>query len=219
MTVRGTVDTSFTLERGVSRQKVTMMKLTILYFVLAALLLFHSVFPATGSSDQDDFYAFVEACTMGRLEEVNAQLARNPSWAKRNDLGETCLHAAGIHGHADVTRAVLEQGGDPNVWTSFDHNRTKVYALSFHVFSGHAKSAEILLDYGADINALITSQEDPSKLQTALDITLNTLKNDELNKEPSPCNDKFHEMKELLLKKGAKTYEQLQQKPEQHDEL
>ena len=196
------------------------MLLMSLHFISAALLLLFSVFLAAESSDQDDFYDFIEACTMGRLDEVNSHLARHPSWAKRNDLGETCLHAAGIHGHVDVTRAVLEQGGDPNIWTSLDHNRTnKVYALSFHVFSGHAESAEILLEYGADINALITSQEDPNKMQTALDITLNTLKNDESNKEPSACHDKYYEMKELLLKRGAKTYEQLQQNPEQHDEL
>jgi hypothetical protein len=203
----------------------TMMRLTFLLSLTISFLYGRPfglgseiALPLDPEVDLAEFHIFLDACTTGRVGEVKSILAKNPSWAKRNDLGETCLHAAGIQGQMEVTRAVLLAGGDPNLWVAGMDEKHKIQALSFHIFGGHVDSAKLLLEYGADPNALITSSNESIKTQTVLDLVLQTIKSDEGNDETPGCHLSYYELKDMLVAKGAKTYYELTSHT-QRDEL
>ncbi|MCI4378757.1 hypothetical protein PGIGA_G00219940, partial [Pangasianodon gigas] len=71
----------------------------------------------------------------------------SPAHMKRNHKGETRLHLAAIKGDVEMTRALLEQGADPNLkdyagWTPL-HEACNL---------GHVGVVEVLLQQGALIN-------------------------------------------------------------------
>ncbi|KAF5903389.1 BRCA1-associated RING domain protein 1, partial [Clarias magur] len=70
-----------------------------------------------------------------------------PAYMKRNHKGETPLHLAAIKGDVETTKALLEQGADPNLkdhagWTPL-HEACNL---------GHVGVVEVLLQQGALIN-------------------------------------------------------------------
>ena len=188
--------------------------LIIAVFASSSLAVFAS--KSLAYDDTEEFHEFLEACTIGNLAKVESVLTKHPSWAKRNDQAETCLHAAGIMGHADVTEVVLKAGGDPNIWTSMDGEH-KISALSYHVFGGHVESAKVLLKYGADPNGIITSKNETEITQTPLDTVLNMLKPaEEEGREVCGNIQAFYALKDMLVQNGGKRFVDLQN---QHDEL
>ncbi|XP_053482193.1 BRCA1-associated RING domain protein 1 isoform X2 [Ictalurus furcatus] len=71
----------------------------------------------------------------------------SPAYTKRNHKGETPLHLAAIKGDVEMTKALLEQGADPNLkdhagWTPL-HEACNL---------GHVGVVEVLLQQGALIN-------------------------------------------------------------------
>ncbi|KAL7930190.1 ankyrin repeat-containing domain protein, partial [Trichoderma chlorosporum] len=92
-----------------------------------------------------------------------------------DDIGETALHLALKHGHDDVIKILLLNGADSNakcrcitlnflnihgdnnsVCQSLNHIDRKYgfFALHWACYHGYGAAAELLLNHGADINAL-----------------------------------------------------------------
>ena len=95
---------------------------------------------------------FLEACTQGTIDKIQEALQQNPHWVNgRSPQGETCLHLAGIMVQTEVTRLILDKGGDPNIRTTFEKGQ-RMHPLSWNVYGGHVETARVLLEYGANVN-------------------------------------------------------------------
>ncbi|QRD93777.1 hypothetical protein F9C07_2204913 [Aspergillus flavus] len=70
--------------------------------------------------------------------------------------GEFPLYSAAAGGYYDEVKRLLEQGANPSMRTLFQWT-----ALHWAVGNGHAKIAQLLLDYGADINAISDTGSTP----------------------------------------------------------
>ena len=151
--------------------------------------------------------AFLNACTEGNLEEIEAALMDHPEWVNgRSESGETCLHVAGIKGQSEVSRLILKLGGDPNIRSTFSGG-LRMHPLSWNVYGGHVETVRVLLQVGqADVNR----DYDDSKgspitvMDTLLEIVPDNSKRDD------PSLERFYQLKELLLQHGAKRYNDLQ---------
>jgi ankyrin repeat protein len=151
---------------------------------------------------------FLQACSQGDVDFVEAQLSDDPSLVHgRSAQGETCLHVAGITGQSLVTQRILDGGGDPNVRTTFAQG-LRMHPLSWNVYGGHVDTARVLLEHGASVNLPVDSMKNPTEKVTVLDILLDILSVDqEASKaSPDPRLGKYYEMKTLLVKHGAKRF-------------
>jgi ankyrin repeat protein len=162
--------------------------------------------------ETEDFLEFLENCADGKTAEVVAGLKANADWAKEaSPEGETCLHVAGIHGEVEVTKALMAAGVDPNLMSHMlddpDEDPIQMHALSWHVFGGHLESAKLLLDHGADPNALMDSITEEKERVTVLDMLEQLLaeEDDASAEEIAP----FQKMMEMLKEHGAKRREEL----------
>jgi len=167
----------------------------------------------TVSLESEEFLQFIEDCADGKVEEVTAALTKNSEWASEaTPEGETCLHVAGIHGELEVTRALMKAGVDPNIVSHMmdepEDEPIKMHALSWHVFGGHVKSAELLLDHGADPNQLLDSLDGDQKRVTVLDM-LDQLLEEEAAEASEDEIAPFKEMRDMLVKRGAKRKDEL----------
>ena len=150
--------------------------------------------------------AFLNACTEGKLDEIEAALKEHPTWVHgRSESGETCLHVAGIKGQAQVSRLILKLGGDVNVRSTFAHG-LRMHPLAWNVYGGHVENVRVLLEEGrADVNL---DYDDAKGLPiTVLDTILDIAPDEKSDK---PGLERFYKLKELLLKHGAKQYKDLQ---------
>lgn len=168
----------------------------------------------TWASDEDPSMIlpmeYLEACTQGNIEVIQTGLDKNPQWVNgRSPQGETCLHLAGITGQSEVTRYILDKGGDPNIRTTFQQGQ-RMHPLSWNVYGGHVETARVLLEHGADVNLdvdwLGSMHHDAA---TPLDLVLDLLPHDE-EKQKDPRFEKYLQMKALLEEFGAQTYSDLQ---------
>ena len=149
----------------------------------------------------------LNACTEGNLEEIEAALVDHPDWVNgRSESGETCLHVAGIKGQSQVSRLILKLGGDANVRSTFSGG-LRMHPLSWNVYGGHVENARVLLEVG---QANVNSDYDDSKGLpiTVMDTILEIVPDD--SKRDDPAMERFHQMKELLLRHGAMRYKDLQ---------
>lgn len=173
------------------------------------------------AQESTDFLTFLTACADGVAEKVETALQEHPDWASQaSPEGETCLHVAGIHGHVEVTRAALKGGADPNLSTKLidedDQDGVQMHALSWHVFGGHVETTKILLEHGADPNKLMDSisqtGDNDKEHMTVLDLVEDLL-NEGLNEHHEDLGENevlpMIEMKQLLLKHGAKRMDEL----------
>ena len=88
---------------------------------------------------------------LARVREHIRECAREVT-----DAGETALHTAAISGNADVARALIEEGGcDVNARTH-GGEYLSMAPLAWWVYGGdaNARGVELLLDAGAELNAL-----------------------------------------------------------------
>lgn len=163
--------------------------------------------------------AFLQACTEGNVDRVQQFLQDHPDWILhgRSEEGETCLHVAGIYGQPGVTRLMLEAGADPDVRSTFARG-LRMTPLSWNVYAGHVETARVLLEVGeADVNLDFDAMgppDAPTQPVTCYDIVLEILQTYAREGEQSgdERQQAFLEMKALLEKHGAKTYESLQKK-------
>eukprot|EP00977_Amphora_coffeiformis_P006591 scaffold1424_cov168-Amphora_coffeaeformis.AAC.4 len=157
---------------------------------------------------------FLQACTEGDVEKVDAFLQEHPAWNNgRSDQGETCLHVAGIFGRPDVTRRLLQAGADPNARSTFEFG-LRMTPLSWNVYAGHVETARVLLEVGkANVNLDFDAMgppDGPKHYVTCYDIVLEILKTYEKESQGDARQESFLEMKALLESYGAKTYESIQ---------
>lgn len=159
----------------------------------------------------------LKACTEGDIEGLQDLVDTDgPSvLTRRSAMGETCLHVAGIHGQATLTKYVLEQGGeDPNVRSNFEHG-LRMHPLSWNVYGGHVATARVLLQHGAEVNLDVDDMTDPTRKVTVLDIVEYILEDDNneaSDERPPEVQEhfrKYRSMKNLLLEFGAKRYADL----------
>jgi hypothetical protein len=156
------------------------------------------------SASPGDFlpFEFLDACTTGDIEAIQKMLKEHPGWVNsRSKQGESCLHVAGIMGQAGVTAAILQAGGDPNIRTAFSEG-LRMHPLSWNVYGGHLETATVLLEGGADVNLDVDDMYNPGQVVTVLDWIEHTLDVDHIDK-------RFQQVKDLLLKFGAKRYKDL----------
>lgn len=162
------------------------------------------------TADTGDFlpFKFLDACTTGDVDAVRAMLKEHPGWANgRSKQGESCLHVSGITGQTGITSIILQAGGDPNIRTAFKEG-LRMHPLSWNVYGGHVETVAVLLEGGADVNLDVDDMYNPGQPVTVFDLIEYTLDVDHVDK-------RFTQVKELLLKFGAKRYKDL---PKQVDE-
>jgi ankyrin repeat protein len=157
---------------------------------------------------------FLEACTQGNMEAIRQGIEEHPQWVNgRSPQGESCLHLAGIMGQTEVTRYILEKGGDPNIRTTFKQGQ-RMHPLSWNVYGGHVETARVLLEHGADVNLDVDWLRGRHQdVATPLDLLLDLLPSSE-EKRKDPKFDKYINMMELLKEFGGHTYSDLQSSSE-----
>ena len=169
------------------------------------------------TADTGDFlpFEFLDACTTGDIDALQAMLKEHPGWVNgRSKQGESCLHVAGIMGQAGITAAILQAGGDPDIRTAFSEG-LRMHPLSWNVYGGHLETAAILLEGGADVNLDVDNMYNPSQPVTVLDLIEYTLDVGHIDK-------RFQQVKDLLLRFGAKRYKDLSKQVDEdgdNDEL
>ena len=95
-----------------------------------------------------DVFAAAARGDVGRLE---ALLAADPALAEAHSPdGWTPLHLAAHFGHGRAVRALLDRGADPNARSANTMANTPLHAA---LAGRHADVAELLLAYGAAVNA------------------------------------------------------------------
>eukprot|EP00978_Attheya_sp_CCMP212_P041209 scaffold233258_cov55-Attheya_sp.AAC.2 len=174
--------------------------LATVVFLLALLICVHT------QDATEEETRFFTACSSGDVELIAAELSKNKEWANtRTQDGETCLHLAAIPGSEALTKILLEAGADPNVRSTFKMG-LRMHPLSWNVYGGHYKSAILLLDAGADIDAdFDKSMEEDIKL-TVLDVA------EEIASQQTDQTEQnsFVQTSKLLKARGAKKYSELQ---------
>lgn len=184
-----------------------------LFLILTAILVWASPTRSAAVGDEENASkvaplsnAFLNACTEGRLDEIEAALKEHPNWVHgRSESGETCLHVAGIKGQVQVSRLILKMGGDVNVRSTFAQG-LRMHPLAWNVYGGHVENVRVLLEEGrAEVN--LDYDDAKGSPITVLDTVLDIATDDMRDK---PGLERFYELKELLLKHGAKQYKDLQ---------
>lgn len=126
----------------------------------------------------------------------------SPDWKNaRTPEGETCLHLAAIPGSDTVTKLLLDAGADPNLRTTFDGG-LRMHPLSWNVYGGHYENVKLLLEYGAEVNADV--DDGKGNVISVLDANAKFL-----GGEPGPYTERSEKIQKILLKYGAKTYDEL----------
>ncbi|RDD47195.1 Ankyrin repeat domain-containing protein 11 [Trichoplax sp. H2] len=109
-----------------------------------------------GSSSANNANVSVSASVSGGNSNGNSRHRSGHRLRKRNERGETMLHAAAIKGDTRQARELIEEGADVNArdnagWTP----------LHEACIRGHHELVKILLEAGADINAQGLDQDSP----------------------------------------------------------
>lgn len=147
---------------------------------------------------------FLQACSKGKMDVIKKYIKEHPDWVNgRSDTGETCLHVAGIEGHADVTGFILEHGGDPNARSTYKAG-LRMHPLSWNVYGQHTESIKLLLEGGADVN--LDFDDSRGGHITVTDMTVEMLQH---SKDDSPQKAHVKELLVLLLEFGGELYKDL----------
>lgn len=163
-------------------------------------------------SDIDSFDKFLMACSKGDMDLVEEEVRVHPEFVlgqSRN--GESCLHVAGILGQADVTRFILQHGGNPNQRSTYEHG-LRMTPLSWNVYGKHLPNIKLLLEAGADVNLDFDYIDNGKKVVvTVLDllyIVESFPDGDAKSDETDNHMDRTHfEVRDMLLQYGAKRYQ------------
>lgn len=104
------------------------------------------------------------AAFIGALEITELLIERSAEIEACNEIGHTVLMAAIQGGHEDVVACLLEAGADPDPLETSSHpgfRRTTPLAISAQ--NGALEVARLLLEHGADVNALPENHWSPLK--------------------------------------------------------
>uniref|UniRef100_A0A7S1G1V8 Ankyrin repeat domain-containing protein n=1 Tax=Corethron hystrix TaxID=216773 RepID=A0A7S1G1V8_9STRA len=156
--------------------------------------------------DQIDYF---DACGRGNYDKVKEILLEHPSFVNiKTEFGETCLHLSSIDGSEPITELLLSKGGDPNARVTAEEG-LRMHPLSWHVYGGHLRNVQMLIDHGADVNAPFYHKRDKSHKDTAtvLDIVDLAIRQ---YKEPPQSDNRHVVMRRLLEDNGGKRYMELQ---------
>jgi hypothetical protein len=104
----------------------------------------------TEAADNSEFFL---TCSDGNFDKFKTLLDADPTLlhATTKD-GEHCLHLCAISGTTDIVKTLLEQGANPDVRSSWTEG-LRMHPLSWSAFYGRHEIIELLLEYGADIEA------------------------------------------------------------------
>mmetsp|Transcript_25866 Transcript_25866/g.42702 ORF Transcript_25866/g.42702 Transcript_25866/m.42702 type:complete len:216 (+) Transcript_25866:182-829(+) len=164
---------------------------------------------ATNNNNNDDNSEFFHTCSDGNYDKFQSLLTTNPSLihATTKD-GEHCLHLCAIGGNIQIVRTLLEQGADPNIRSTWQ-NGLRMHPLSWNTFYGRYEILELLLEYGADVEADFdlggsVKDEKTGELEkvTVLDVVEKILSS-EVDEEQRM---RFAKTRNVLMKYGAVRY-------------
>ena len=142
--------------------------------------------PADNLKDMKDKFPLHTAAQEGNVEKIQQQLKTNPHLLEsRNDHGETPLIVAASHGHAQVCKILLKAEANLNATNPFQRNALHVACRAGQIevvrilsaykqlleskaqdeltpllvaaWLGHVQVCAVLLEAGADINAIHSS--------------------------------------------------------------
>jgi len=181
--------------------------LLYIYFTISVLLLLSPAPALCDQSNDDDMpdESFFLHCSGGEIKQLKEAFQSKPHWVHATTKdGESCLHLAGILGHASVTKLLLDLKADPNVRSTFEQG-LRMHPLSWNVYANHYDNCQLLLEHGADVNAdfdLVIQQDKTREVVTVLNI---------IHRMKEGGNHDFDKLEKLLLKHGAKTWKELPQ--------
>lgn len=133
----------------------------------------------------------------GDLVEVKRLIAAGHDVMERTAVGETPLHTAGISGNADIVKALLDAGADPDARTR-GGQYLKMSPSHWMVFGNHEAGLAALIAGGANINLKNTKGQTPADM--AIDMRRNGVK-----------------MLEMLVAAGGKSGVDIQEPPPEDD--
>jgi Ankyrin repeats (3 copies) len=166
------------------------------------------------NSEDDPFEHFLTACAEGNLQVVEILLQEHADiLTGHSRQGESCLHAAGIYGQTAVTKLVLQHGGNPNQRSTFAQG-LRMTPLSWNVYGGHVETAQALLEAGAHVNMDFDHMTSTGELEllTALDLLYSNMPDSAATGKDTGQDEYYKkqaDMRDLLLKHGAKQYFEL----------
>ena len=145
------------------------------------------------------------ACSGGNLETIQNLVEKDPSiiHATTRD-GEHCLHLCAISGSTEIATLLLEKGADPDIRSNFDQG-LRMHPLSWNTFYGRYEIIELLLKYGADVNAdFDVGKKDNGEAEkgTVLDVIEQIM----LGVEDVEEKVRFTKTRNVLSKNGAMRY-------------
>lgn len=165
-----------------------------------------------GGNDMDSFDEFLMACSKGDMRIVENEIREHPEYVLgQSRSGESCLHVAGILGQSDVTRFILQHGGNPNQRSTYEHG-LRMTPLAWNVYGKHVSNVKLLLEAGADVNLDFDYTDNGRKIAvTVLDLLyiIETFNDNDATSSGSndTAVDRSHyNMRDLLLQYGAKRY-------------
>jgi ankyrin repeat protein len=148
---------------------------------------------------------FLGVCSSsGELSKAKILLEKDPLLAHATTKnGEHCLHLTALSGSAEIAKLILDAGADPNIRSTWDSG-LRMHPLSWNTFYGRHEIIELLLKYGADVNA--DFDLDAAKKATVLDVIEQIL----LGAEDREDKAQFVETRNVLVKNGALRYASLE---------
>mmetsp|Transcript_24199 Transcript_24199/g.37946 ORF Transcript_24199/g.37946 Transcript_24199/m.37946 type:complete len:211 (+) Transcript_24199:109-741(+) len=109
----------------------------------------------TSSPSSTDNAEFFHTCSEGNYPKFKSLLTTN----NPKDLihsttpdGEHCLHLVAISGNTQIATTLLKNGADPDIRSTWK-NGLRMHPLSWNTFYGRFEIVELLLQYGADVEA------------------------------------------------------------------
>jgi hypothetical protein len=104
---------------------------------------------------------FLNACTYGKVDEVQHLLQQYPQWVNgQSSQGESCLHVTGIYGtNPEIISVLLAAGADPNTRSTFRHG-LRMTPLAWYVYGGHLALVETLLEKGIPVGLNVNMDYD-----------------------------------------------------------
>lgn len=138
--------------------------------IMVSLLAFTSNTTAENYPSPQPFF---EACHSSDLATVTKTLSHYPYLAKATSRhGDHCIHIVSSNGNVDILQVLLERGANPNIKTIPKGNKiSMMHPLGWSAILGQSEAIELLLDYGANVNALfvLETEHGEGRKVTALD--------------------------------------------------
>lgn len=107
----------------------------------------------TASAAEADNSEFFHTCSDGNYDKFKSLLDANPSLVHATTKdGEHCLHLCAISGNTEIVKTLLEKGSNPDIRSTYKQG-LRMHPLSWNTFYGRHDIIELLLQYGADIEA------------------------------------------------------------------